>query len=56
MTDDDDKTQPTGVVFACTASDFHPYECDVNTCVHCNAVVNAKHNPETCAFCMEDNG
>ena len=40
-------------VFHCHSSDFHPYECDYDTCIHCAGVVSDRHNPKSCALCKQ---
>lgn len=41
----------------CMADDMHPYNCDGmfgGRCIHCERVVEDRHNPETCALCNWD--
>lgn len=40
------------VVFADTASNFHPFECDgKGKCIHCDRAKTERHDPATCALC-----
>lgn len=35
-----------------TSSNFHPFECNGHgSCVHCDRLVGANHDPATCALC-----
>lgn len=37
---------------ACSASDFHPYECDgPSGCIHCDRLEEPGHDPQTCELC-----
>ncbi len=37
--------------FVCGPDNFHPYECQPETCKHCTQVVSDTHDPTNCALC-----
>lgn len=43
------KEPPT--IFMDIRDNFHPYECDPNSCIHCKGVKNENHDPLKCALC-----
>ena len=45
------KHNPEIGVFTDTTSNFHPYECEPDKCIHCKGTVTKEHNPKTCALC-----
>ena len=47
----DDGERPTMSAFVCSASDFHPYECGFENCIHCEGKKTETHDPKTCALC-----
>ena len=45
------------IAFVDTAENFHPWECDgQGRCRHCDRKKDDTHDPDTCAFCMDDAG
>lgn len=45
---------PMKPVFICTGDDMHPYECNMDECVHCTRRSTRWHRVKSCAFCVDD--
>jgi len=40
-------------VFIDTLDNFHPYECDHSSCIHCNHTKTKTHDPLNCELCKQ---